>query len=653
MIKHLGEQIFSRDETGRLKARIGTLFLKTPGLVTLPGIHATQRIAWIHELNRERAQAQLPPLTSIETNEELSNSVDLLFDDQHVLIRPDPYEMDLAFQADEILHTLVSKRKILFLNTKNHLIRNALRARGENWRMSRMPVSPEEMNQRIANARIAIGCNPIYFYNPATGTRFLTLDTFTWLGTLPDASFRKHLIEIVTYSAQRNRFGYPEIDIFPLGCLFTRQAFEALNAQELPIDKLRSAYKKLLRVFRDNVPSALRSETFGNMVWRNLLCDTISTQPNAVASDSLVDGISPEYYMQIEWLPGCRMQEGELIFDSVFEELDVTPADPELRSLCDPTAKELIFNYIRQFCNIEYINIGRISRSLSIRSPTGHQRANVYLIQVKEVGNPELELRVIRFQKWGICEHLDDGKDLLQAIMESVDYTDYVLDRRLACRQLGMHLPAHVSTSRMPVIYTGSNTKYTGSRCWAVYFERHYVAGTVTDKIQPHHYQDPEFNRRLARLLGEAAAINCVIGRATLEGRAIFDDGDEVIVCDANNLPDHLIVTDHTGSIAQYNDPLGTNAKDYALPVNKRDQVIPNATEFAKIYLSSFRQRLEQMQQEYRLHQRAFDKLFKHRPVDNKGSLAFRWQRVLARLEQTDAAHLAALIHGYIKVLNP
>ena len=81
--------------------------------------------------------------------------------------------------------------------------------------------------------------------------------------------------------------------------------------------------------------------------------------------------------------------------------------------------------------------------------------------------------------------------------------------------------------------------------------------------------------------------------------------------------------------------------------------MIPNATEFAKIYLSSFRQRLEQMQQEYRLHQRAFDKLFKHRPVDNKGSLAFRWQRVLARLEQTDAAHLAALIHGYIKVLNP
>ena len=36
----LGPKIFSRNEKGALATRIGTVFLRTPGLVTLPGIHA-------------------------------------------------------------------------------------------------------------------------------------------------------------------------------------------------------------------------------------------------------------------------------------------------------------------------------------------------------------------------------------------------------------------------------------------------------------------------------------------------------------------------------------------------------------------------------------------------------------------------------------
>jgi hypothetical protein len=31
--------------------------VKSDGLVTLKGVHATQRLAWIKELNRERQQA--------------------------------------------------------------------------------------------------------------------------------------------------------------------------------------------------------------------------------------------------------------------------------------------------------------------------------------------------------------------------------------------------------------------------------------------------------------------------------------------------------------------------------------------------------------------------------------------------------------------
>ena len=51
----------------------------------------------------------------------------------------------------------------------------------------------------------------------------------------------------------------------------------------------------------------------------------------------------------------------------------------------------------------------------------------------------------MRLLKWGVWEHLDEGKELLASIEESDDYTDYWLDRRLGCRQLGMNLASRVS----------------------------------------------------------------------------------------------------------------------------------------------------------------------------------------------------------------
>jgi len=648
----LGEPIFARDETGRLKSRIGTVFLRTPGIVTQTGIHATQRLAWIKELNRERAAAGVPKLTNEEIDGEMTRSVDLLFDDQFVLIRPDPYSMDLAFEADELLQTLVSKRKIRFLNTQNERVRNALCARGENWRMSRIPCSPEELNRMIATARVAIDGMPIYFYNPSTGTRFLTLETFSWLASLSDDLFRAHLREIAKHCGLRNRFGHPEIDIFPPACAFTRQAFEALNVEGLKIDALRSAYQKLCDTFRLAVPESLHEESPENIEWRNLMCSALIAQPNAVVSEELIPGISPEFYMQIEWLPGARIEEGELIFDSVFEEPDATPEDPELGALCDLRAKGVIFNYMRELSNIEFINVGRIGRSLSTRRQEAHHRANVYVVQVKEADKPAPEFNILRFQKWCVYEHLDEGKDLLQSIMEAADYTDYILDRRLGCRQLGMNLPAKVTTGRIRETYSGINKAYHGTRFWVVYFERHYIKGCASDKLRTRRYADPEFNRRLARFLGEAAATNMIVGRAYSDKRVMFDDGDEVIVFDEQGMPDHLIVSDHTGTFTEYQYPLHICASAYANCVNKRAVHMSNATEFAELFLQAFRKRFERTQQEYQHRKRAFDNLFKHHPVDPAGSFAYRWQCLLRRLASTDAETLTADIRRHIEALN-
>lgn len=652
-MKLLGDPIFSRDETGRLKSRIGTVFLRTAGVVTQTGIHATQRIAWIKDLNRERLEAGLPKLTNAEIDAEMANSVDLLFDDRFVLIRPDPYAMDLAFGADELLQTLVSKRKIRFLNTQHERVRNALCARGENWRMSRIPCSPEEMNRLIASSRVAIEGLPLYFYNPSTGTRFLTLDSFGWLERLPDDAFRTHLREIAKHSGLRNRFGHPEIDIFPPGCAFTRQAFEALNAEGLSNEALRTAYQKLLETYRQTVPEALKEESVDNIEWRNLLCSTLIFQPNAVVAEEIIPGISPEFHMQIEWLPGARIENGELIFDPVFEEPDSAPDAPELRSLCDLRARNVIFNYVRELSNIEFINVGRISRSLSARSKDFHSRPNVYVVQVKEENKPAPDLHILRFQKWCVSEHLDEGKDLVQAILEAADYTDYILDRRLGCRQLGMNLPDKVTSGRIREVYTGTNRQYYGTRCWVIYFERDYIKGNATDKIPARLYANSEFNRRFARLLGEAAATNMIVGRAYSDKRVMFDDGDEVLLLDKDGLPDHLIVSDPTGTFTEYQCPLHVNACSYAAPANSRAALMPNAREFAEVYLSSFLRRFEGIQQEYQRRKRAFDNLFKHLPIDPKGSFAYRWQCILYRLANTNADALAQAIRSHIEVLKP
>ena len=41
-MKIVGERIFAKDADGKLLSRIGTIFFKTPGLVTKKGVHAMQ-----------------------------------------------------------------------------------------------------------------------------------------------------------------------------------------------------------------------------------------------------------------------------------------------------------------------------------------------------------------------------------------------------------------------------------------------------------------------------------------------------------------------------------------------------------------------------------------------------------------------------------
>ncbi len=643
----MGDLFFARDPAGKLKSRIGTLFPHTRTLVTLPGIHATQRMAYVAAINAERNASGLPPLTDEEEMVEWQQSVDLIMNEDTVLIRPDPENMPLAFEADDLLQELVSKRQIKFLNAMNDQIHHAIKVRGENWRIAPWPHSAEEMKQMIRASMIPIGGRSIYYYSHVCGTRYLTLQQFSELGALPDAELVAHLLEIRDFSGRYNRMGRPEVSFFATKGAFSHADIPQCDASQMTADNVRHCYEALKDRFTATVPPNLLEDNPDHTEWRNLMFSALIGQDEQVVPEEVMFGMSSEFFMQIEWLPGGRIEEGELLFDSIFEELDHQPVAPELRSLCDEKARGFIFNFLREFGDIEYVNVGKIISTLSNR-PASAGRRDVYVAEIKQRQTERPFVRVIRMQKWGIREHLEEQKDLLTAIMQAEEYTDYIMDRRLGCRQLGMNLPPRTTTRKISERYYGSRHEYEGQTIWSTYFEREYVPGMATDKIPKSRFIDPGYSLKFAEILGRTAAPNIIVGRMNLTDQVLFDDGDEILLEDATGRPQEIIVSDHTGTFVEYMHPLEQQAPGYAAPINRRLSFIACPKDVAATYIEAFLERFIYIQQEYRKRKRAFDTLFKQRQRDEHGSFAYRWERVLERLNRTDPTTLADRIRRNI-----
>lgn len=646
MPKLIGEDLLARDETNRPRVRIATVFPRAEVVVTVPGTHATQRIAFVDALNCARQDRGLAPLSDAQEEQEWLGGVDLVLDDDAILIRPDPSNMELAFEADELLQQITSKKSVRFLHVLDAHVREAIKRRGECWRISPLPRSPEEMKRMIAGSRIAIGARDHYYYNKASGTRLLTYDCYRAMAGLPERELRQNLAEICEYSNRSNRLGNPEVGFFETNCARLAEAFAKYSFFDMDASALGAAYESLQRQFHDAVPAAFRKDDPESPIWRSRMYGSLIGQSDKAVSEESLLGLSAEFFMQVEWVPGGRIEDGELILDPVFNEEDVPNCAGRI---CDETARGFIFNFIRDYGDLEYVNVGRVAGSLSGRKSRDGRRG-VYLAEVKQRGNDQPILRILRMQKWGVAEHLDDGKDLLSSILNAEEYTEYILDRRLGCRQLGMNLCPRTSARKVFERYAGRNPSYHGQLIWSAYFERDYIAGTATDKIPSLRFADEAFALGFARQMGRAAAPNLILGRCTLAGQVVFDDGDELVVENASGVPVDITVADHTGTFVDYQRDLRELASAYASTVNKRLPLVPNPQAFAAAYLDAFADRFSHIQRDYRKRRRGFDTLFKHKRRDEGGSFAYRWERVLKRLDASDALHLKERIREAIRL---
>jgi hypothetical protein len=639
----LGDPPFARNAAGKLVSRIATAFPRHDAIVTLPGIHVTQRQAFVEYLNRERLKEGKGPLPRQEADFEWGYAVDLIIEGETFLIRPDPVNMPLAFRADDLLQRLAPKHRVRFLGVLNEKVRDAIKRRGELWRITPLPKTPEEMRAMIEGSRIGIGGREIYYYSTLTGVRYLSSQQFEELGLLEDAQLRTLIVEIQQYLGRRNAAGHPELAFFPAEAGLTRADFSPHDFTAMAAAELRSTFEMLREKCLAAVPPQFRRDDIDSVEWRNSLVASLMGRHDEMVTEETLLGLSPEFFMQIEWLPGGRIEEGEIIFDAAMEAVAPGSADSAAGRLRDEKPRKFIFNFVREHGDLEYVNVGRVIGSLSQR-PALQGRRGVYVAAVKQRQSPDELISVIRMQKQGVREYLDEGYTLLESMIRAEEYTEYILDRRLGCRQLGMNLPVRVTAKRMSEKYTLADGGVVP--IWTPYFEREYIRGFATDKIPAYRFESEEFALEAARLLGLAAAPNLIVGRCDLRGIPLFDDGDEVMIADSRGMPADIVVADHTGTFNDYASPLAEFTSKYALPVTRRAGFLPDPARFAEAYLDAFEKRLARIQEDYRRRRRAYESLFAHLPGQEAGSFAYRWRRALSRLDETNPHGLRELIRG-------
>ena len=288
-------------------------------------------------------------------------------------------------------------------------------------------------------------------------------------------------------------------------------------------------------------------------------------------------------------------------------------------------------------------------KSLSRKPVEGNRRGNVYIMQYREEGADTVKVMMIRLQKWGVAEHLDEGKSLLQSIVEADEYSDYILDRRLMCLQLGMNLPRRLGYGHFTEKYRGMN-QYNGVAVRTSYFVRNYVTGTASDKLPLAKYRNPAFAQAFAFLMGQAAALDMIVGRrSSVTKELLFDKNYEVVKLDAEGIPAEILITDHAGSFVNYEHDFEDYVAQYAGVVRRRRDYVSEYANFAAAYVEGFRRKLAETQAAYRARKTAFDELFSDRPYDTNGSGAYRWAKALQRLDACEPERVASILKEAIE----
>ena len=140
-----------------------------------------------------------------------------------------------------------------------------------------------------------------------TGTRFLTCRQFADLAALGEAELRRYLNEIREFSARTNPQGNRELDFFMAGKLLSAADFAPYDFAAASAVELGAVFEALRQKFCDAVEPEFRQDNPRDPQWRNRMYVTLIGREDDVVPEEMLLGLGAEFFMQIEWLPGGRI----------------------------------------------------------------------------------------------------------------------------------------------------------------------------------------------------------------------------------------------------------------------------------------------------------------------------------------------------------
>jgi len=634
-ITFIGPDFFVKDQNGDLLSPIASVFPKYRTIINVRGIHACH-ISIMLELLKTRSHAEdRGEIDEGELELELYNdAVSLLFRDTLILVRSDPADMERVFVADQILQSFCPKERIQFTGLHIPEVRRQLRHRGESWRVSPAPRSALEISSYVRASKVQVSTGLTLYYSAPSGGRFLTYDEFIRIRPLLRQDRKEALArleEIVNLLERVNSWGSRELSFFlsagaKLDFKGLRQVVSLLEdfSASTSTEQVERAFDRFAFDFAQSAGSELMVDDYHNHVWRTtMFCRLFGIDEQEMEEWSL--DLSPEFHLNVKWLPGASVVGDELRFD------------PRAHG----RVQGLISHFWEKSGGLISINVGHIEESQTARDISGEER-DVYLVVVTTKDRQD-SIRIIRLMKWDVIQRIRMGIPLDQAIAETIKYRDYILDRLNAATQLGFPILSY-NEIRLDEDVPGLGLLPT------FFFDRQYIPGVVTDKIPISCYKNPNFIMSLAGLLGGAATFTLVLGRASPRtGKIFYDDGDELIQFNSRSIPVRLIIIETTGSFTDWTTPLLTLLPqcltrfrahlDKALESGVPLQIIEWAV---AIFAEALSDKLDAIKEIASAPSSKIRFLFSDRTPE-QGGIRHRWEGILDRLEATDVEEL----YGY------
>ncbi len=625
------------DKDGNFFNTIGTVFPEYQlMIVSRGGIHADQI-----EIAAEHLAKLFPEKNKSFFFKQLYDmAVRLNFTQNKIIIRMDLHKIEAAFAVDEWLQTVFPKNRIQFTGLHQPEVRIALRRRGEIWRMAPAPIHEKDFFNLICQCRYDIGSGIKYLYNKHTGEHVLTYQEFLKIRPLirnnkaKAAQQIQEIIHLFDFGANQKRpeivFFLPENKSLDIDLLRRLPSWIENASKPHEVQAAEALFDEFAMRFAAAVGPDLISDNPKNSQWRQTALRLLYNIDEKTTAEWAL-GLGPEFYLNIQWLPGGRISGNEIIYDA-----DVRPR-----------VKRLITYYMTTRHDFISINVGSITSPLAQREMTEEER-EVYIVALG-LSDDRKEVRHVRRSKWGVQHRLDKGESMEQAIYETLMYRDYIIDRLNAARALGLPIPVFKEIDVEDNMERGVIPVF--------YFEREYVSGIVTNKIPFEFYARSGFISCLAGLLGKAAAASLVLGRKDPRTYALyFDDGDEVIQLNEKGLPDQWILIETTGSFADWTtsfaDMLPHCLEHLSAHLNKALQqgVDNNEIQSAIVGFSqALIGEIQRMQELLKQPLTVLPDLFSGRTNEPKG-IRNRWEGILNRLRTADLLELKTIIQN---TLNP